>query len=123
MAFANPVQFSTACAPLNRAAVLDRLGGDAALLREISAIFLAEYPLLLARIREAVELGQPAALERSAHALKGAVSNFGAAAATQAALELEIIGRQKRLADAPAAVAMLLECLRELEPQLTELLQ
>ena len=39
---------------IDRTAVLDRVGGDHELLRDITAIFLAEYPALLGEIQEAV---------------------------------------------------------------------
>ena len=123
MAFANPIELSSPCGRLNRAAVLDRLGGDTTLLREITAIFLAEYPGLLAQIRDAIEAGQPRQLERAAHSLKGSVSNFGVTAATEAALDLERIGRHGQMGAAPAAFTVLLERFRELEPLLLKLMQ
>ena len=122
MTYANPIELSP-CGPLDRAAVLDRLGGDAALLREITAIFLTEYPDLLRQIRNAIEEGDAGKVERAAHALKGAVSNFAFAPATQAALELELIGRQGRLAEAAPAFDALLGQFRDLEPLLATLLQ
>lgn len=123
MAFANPIELTHPCGSLNRAAVLDRLGGDATLLREITNIFLAEYPGLLAQIREAIQSGRHRDLECAAHTLKGAVANFGVVSATQAALDLELLGRQGRMAEAQAAYDVLLERFRELEPLLVKLLQ
>jgi HPt (histidine-containing phosphotransfer) domain-containing protein len=92
---------------IDRAAVLERVGGDEALLREIIEIFLAEYPPLVADIRSSVERQDAAALERSAHTLKGSVSNFGARSATEAALDLELMGRRKALHLAPRVVETL----------------
>ena len=77
---------------VDRAAVLDRVGGDEELLREITCIFLTEYPRLIDEIRSAVDSRDAKRLERAAHSLKGSVSNFGAQAATEAAYRLEIIG-------------------------------
>ena len=93
--------------PLDRDAILDRVGGDESLLKEITDIFLSEYPSLLAEIREAIQRSDPASLERSAHTLKGSVSNFGADDATQAAYQLEILGRKRRLDQAPEALRAL----------------
>jgi HPt (histidine-containing phosphotransfer) domain-containing protein len=87
--------------------VLDRVGGDEELLREITEIFLSESPELLDEIRAAVQSEDASRLERSAHTLKGAVSNFGAQAATQAALHLETLGRRRDLRDASAALRSL----------------
>jgi two-component system, sensor histidine kinase and response regulator len=93
----------TITAPVDRNAVLNRVGGDEMLLREITEIFLAEYPGMLHEIREAIRCSDAAKLEHCAHSLKGSVSNFGADAATNAAYQLELLGRKGRLEDAPEA--------------------
>ena len=92
---------------VDRAAVLDRVGGDESLLREITEIFLTEYPTLLEEIRAAVRAGDSGRLERFAHTLKGSVSNFGATEATRAAYQLEQIGRNQVLEEAPGALRAL----------------
>jgi two-component system, sensor histidine kinase and response regulator len=84
------------------AAVLDRFGGDEDLLREIVAIFLEEYPSLAANIRKALGDADARSVESAAHTLKGSISTFGARAATQTALELEIAGRRGDLERASA---------------------
>jgi HPt (histidine-containing phosphotransfer) domain-containing protein len=83
-------------------AALERVGGDEELFREIIGIFLEEYPSLVDSIRDAVRKQDAHALERSAHSLKGSVSNFGAPSATQAAFELEVMGRKGEIHSAPA---------------------
>src|SRR3954463_15698749 len=93
---------------IDREAVLDRVGGDEDLLRDITSIFLAECPTLIGEIQEAVVSGEAKRLERAAHALKGSVSNFGALSATQAAHRLEVIGRRGELDEAGTALAELL---------------
>jgi two-component system sensor histidine kinase/response regulator len=106
MTVANPL---AACdtSVVDRAAVLDRVGGDEELLSEIIDIFLEECPSLVAAIRDAVRKQDARALERSAHSLKGSVSNFGAASATQAALDLELMGRRGEVQRAAATVELL----------------
>ena len=94
-------------AVLDRDAVLDRVGGDESLLKEITDIFLSEYPVLLAEIREAIQRRDATKLEQCAHTLKGCVSNFGADAATSAAYELEMLARRKSLDEAPEALRAL----------------
>src|SRR5829696_8848101 len=84
-------------------AVLERVGGDGELLREIIGIFLQEYPTLVANIGSSAENRDGRALERSAHTLKGSVSNFSARWATQAAGDLELIGRRNDFHLAPGA--------------------
>src|SRR5256712_231047 len=92
---------------LDRATLMERLEGDAGLLAEMVGLFLQDYPRLLAAMREAVARGDAKSLERAAHTLKGAVSNFAAPAATAAALRLEQMGRQANLTQAEEAFAAL----------------
>src|SRR5437899_42983 len=92
---------------LDRATLMERLEGDAGLLAELVGLFLQDYPRLLTAMREAVARGDAKLLERAAHTLKGAVSNFAAPAATAAALRLEQMGRQANLTQAEEALAAL----------------
>jgi CheY-like chemotaxis protein len=91
----------------DRAAILDRVGGDIELLREIAGLFLNEAPVLLDGIRRALSAQDAPALERAAHSLKGSVGTFGARAAQAAAGELEARGRAGNLAGAEAIFARL----------------
>lgn len=104
---------------LDRAAILDRVGGDTQLLKEIVGLFAEDCPTLLGEIREAFQSGDSARLEQAAHTLKGSVSNFAAPAAMKAAQRLETIGRSRELMDAPQAI-MQLE--REMDWVRTELI-
>jgi two-component system sensor histidine kinase/response regulator len=113
---------SLATGPLiDRTSILDRVGGDEELLRDITAIFLEEYPELISEIRAATETADAERLERAAHSLKGSVSNFGAAAATRAAFQLEMLGRKGQLEPAPRALNDLLSEFRLLLPELERL--
>ncbi|MBC8165713.1 MAG: Hpt domain-containing protein [Bryobacteraceae bacterium] len=103
---------------LEISALLDRVGGDEELLREITGIFLEEYLVLISEIREAVETGDCVQLERSAHSLKGSVSNFGAADATRAACDLEVMGRSKQMSDTRRALRVLEDEFASLAPAL-----
>ncbi|HXE97519.1 MAG TPA: Hpt domain-containing protein [Dongiaceae bacterium] len=76
------------------------MDGDWDLLREVVGIFAADSPLLMAEIQGAIGEGNPIQLNRAAHALKGSVANFGARAAFEAALKLEMMGKQGDMADA-----------------------
>lgn len=107
---------------LDREAVLDRVGGDEALLKEIAGIFLTEYPSLIDGIREAITQKDAHRLEHCAHTLKGSVSNFGVDAATEAAYQLEILARRKNLDQAPEALRALELHFATLEPALQSLL-
>jgi two-component system sensor histidine kinase/response regulator len=92
---------------LDSEALLDRIGGDADLLQELAGVFREDCPKLLAEIRRAVAAGNAPALMQAAHTLKGAVANFGADAAREAAFRLESIGRTGDLEPAHKAVGEL----------------
>jgi two-component system sensor histidine kinase/response regulator len=87
--------------------LLERVGGDRKALAELVRIFRADSPKQVARIREAIGEKNAGALRAAAHALKGAVSNFAAAAATEAALRLQKMGESGHLAGAGAALERL----------------
>ncbi|MEJ7604840.1 MAG: Hpt domain-containing protein [Bryobacteraceae bacterium] len=109
-------------AGVDREVLLDRVGGDEELLREITKIFLDEYPALVEDIKAAVKDGDAIQLEHAAHSLKGSVSNFGAREATEAAFELECMGRNGKLTSAQFAVATLEYQFQLLRPQLFHLI-
>jgi PAS domain S-box-containing protein len=83
----------------DRAAALERCGDDAELLRELIDMFLGEIPGWMAALAAAVRDGNAEQVKRLAHTIKGAVGTFGAAPAWEAALRVETLGREGRLAD------------------------
>jgi CheY-like chemotaxis protein/HPt (histidine-containing phosphotransfer) domain-containing protein len=96
--------------------LLERVGGDRKALCELIELFLDDAPRLVALIRESIEAKDAPGLQAAAHTLKGAVSNFAAPAATEAAARLQQMGESGRLRDAPAAGDVLereLELLRD----------
>ncbi len=92
----------------NRAEAQERLGGDEGLLRELCEIFLEESPKLLRNLRQAIMEGDASSVMRAAHSLRGEVGYLGAAAACEAAQQLEDMGAQNKLA-AASETLMLLE--------------
>ena len=106
-------------AEFDREAMLAELGGDEELVTELIDTMRAEAPKLVDEVRVAVEAADAALVTRAAHTLKGAVSNFGARAAADAALRLEQMGRAGDLSHASPALATLememSALLRELE--------
>ena len=104
---------------LDRASALARVGGDLDLLKEIAALFLDEYPRELDEIRKALASGDAHMLERSAHGLKGAVANFGARAAVDAAFRLEQLGKAGKLDQVPVLLAELERALACLHAELS----
>ncbi len=81
-------------------ALLARVGGDRQLLAELIQLFEPDARKLLGQIRDAVRKQDALALRQSAHALKGAVANFAAKAAYDAAFALESMAREGQLAPA-----------------------
>ena len=106
---------------MDRANALARVGGDLDLLKEIAALFLDEYPRELDEIRTALASGDAHTLERSAHGLKGAVANFGARAAVDAAFQLEQLGKAGKLDQVPVFLAELERALACLHAELSAL--
>ena len=62
-------------------------------------MFLQECPKLMEQVRQAVSQCDAKAVEHSAHALKGAVSNFTSDGPFKLALRMEMLGRGGDLAD------------------------
>jgi CheY-like chemotaxis protein len=106
---------------LNGDDIIAHFQGDHALVQEIVDLFLEDYPKRLSEIAEAIDLGDPRLLERAAHTIKGTVSHFNAAAATEVAARLEAIGRDGRLCEAAGALTDLKRELAHLKVQLARL--
>ncbi len=98
-----------------------RFEGDRELFREVAGLFLDDHPKLLSEIRGAVGRRDSEALVRAAHALKGAVGNFAAQSAFEAAQKLETIGRERDWAAAEQSCAELEKEIERLEPTLVAL--
>ncbi|MEP7354580.1 MAG: Hpt domain-containing protein [Acidobacteriota bacterium] len=100
---------------------LSRAGGDLDLLKEIAALFLDEYPRSLAELRQALAEGDAEAVGRTAHGLKGAVANFGAQPAVDAAFTLEQMGQSHDLAAGSETLANLKQALADLKQELEQI--
>jgi len=86
-------------------AAMERVDDDRELLAEILELFRAQALPLQNDIRRAVRERDTAALERSAHSLKGSAANISALEVQALALSLEETGRSGRWADAEAIQA------------------
>src|SRR4051812_18801415 len=87
--------------------LLDRVDQDIEFLAETVQMLLDDGPALVADIRVAAAAGDAAAVGRSAHALKGMISNFCADGAHASAAEVERLGKAGDLAAVPAALEAL----------------
>ena len=106
---------------LDRAALLERLGGNVNVLKQVVGLSLVECPRLLGAVHEAVKGNDARALERTAHALKGMLATLAAPKAQAAALRVETLGREGDLGDAADAVAGLEAELAGLRAELSAL--
>jgi CheY-like chemotaxis protein len=93
----------TAPAPDFGAALLERTGGNPALQQRIARLFLEHAPDARTRLHDAIARRDTAALSVSAHWLKGAVGNFPAPLATEAAARVEALARAGDFEGAAAA--------------------
>jgi len=86
-------------------AALEVAGGDQELLRRAVGVFLAQdYPRQLAQLKEAIARRDALEVKKAAHGLKGALDSFGSRPARDLALEIETMGRNGDLGDAPRAL-------------------
>jgi PAS domain S-box-containing protein len=106
---------------IDRARLLERVGGDVRALKDVARIFLADAPRRMAGIRRAIARGDPRALRAAAHTLKGALSNFGAQGAVDAAFELQKLGDASDLEDAPTVLERLEGELKAVRSELRKL--
>ena len=98
------------------------LGGDEELFQEIAEMFFEESQENMALLRAAIDAGDSQNIMKSAHALKGMVSNFAAHGVRAPALRLEKMGRRSELADAGATFTLLEVHINELGRALRETL-
>lgn len=108
---------------VDRSELWSRVDGNARLLKKIIGLFFENYPKLLSEIQRAVAGGDPQALGKAAHTLKGEVGNFTAKNAFEAALRLEKMGRQGDLSLGQEAASELEHEISLLRIALTELEQ
>ncbi len=71
--------------------------GDMEFFKELIRIFLTSYPDQLTNIQDAIMKGDSNTLERNAHTIKGSLGVFCAGHALEAALQLELMGRENNM--------------------------
>jgi signal transduction histidine kinase/CheY-like chemotaxis protein len=99
--------------------VLAAVGGNMKLLARVRAAFAEQTPRLLQGIRDAIGSRDASAISRNAHTIKGAVSNFGATGAVNAASEVERAGKEEAIDRAAELLPILEAKLRDLEERLS----
>jgi two-component system sensor histidine kinase/response regulator len=87
--------------------MLERLGGDEELARQLVELFVSECPRMMAVVRDSIANKDADQIRRAAHAFKGSVGNFTEDAPMTTAFELEQMGRDGQIDLAPALLARL----------------
>jgi HPt (histidine-containing phosphotransfer) domain-containing protein len=118
---AAPEPAAAAAEVIDRGATLDRVGNSPELLRDLVGVFRDDCARLLPDIRAATEEGDAGKLALVAHTLKGMVSFFGAQAAPEATLRLEMMGKNGDLAAAGPTLALLTAEVDRMQPVLDSL--
>ena len=108
---------------IDRVSLLERVEGDQELLTEMIHLFQEDAPNLLTAMRDALHRGDMAVLERSAHSLKGAVSNLSAKATAAVASQLEKDAKNKDVDSARRSLVEVERAVKNLLPALAELCQ
>ncbi len=80
-------------------------------INELIDTFLDDAPKLLAEMKSALESGSADSFRRAAHSLKSNAATFGADPLSQLAKELEVLGRENRLAETGSRLGALEEAL------------
>lgn len=93
--------------PLDWGSLRENCAGDESLVNEVLDLFRGEAGVLLADVGKAIDAGDPVAVKRAAHRLKGALVSLGAKPSTEGARALEVCGGTGDLSGAPALYAQL----------------
>jgi PAS domain S-box-containing protein len=95
--------------PIDRAALVERVGGNPQLAADVAALFVAKHDELTATVRAAVARADADAIARAAHGVRGALAMVAAQPAMRAAAELEA-----RAADGAARAELCARLIREI---------
>jgi two-component system, sensor histidine kinase and response regulator len=101
--------------------LLEVVGGDSDILKEVLDAFLAEAPQQLVAVEKALQAGDAQTLRRAAHTLKSSAGYFGAQPVVEAAYQLELISAAASKGQSLDDARPLVDQLSELVPQLISL--
>jgi signal transduction histidine kinase/DNA-binding response OmpR family regulator len=110
-----------AAAIFDEAALLERVDGDRAFLKDLIELFESDSPRHLVAIEDAIVRKDAARVHRTAHTLKGSVGNFCAPSAVALAQRLETRGITGDLSGAEKEFAELVGLIRSLRSALAVL--
>jgi HPt (histidine-containing phosphotransfer) domain-containing protein len=96
-----------AAPPINRAEALERIGGDPDFLNELLGIYSDEFVLRVKELRAAVNGQEFKTIQELGHSLKGSSANLSLPVLQQAAMDIEMAGREKNIQKAKNSFAEL----------------
>ncbi|PYQ61313.1 MAG: hypothetical protein DMF58_05355 [Acidobacteria bacterium] len=99
--------------------IIEAVGGNVKLLARVRDAFTSQSPRLIDSMRDAIEQRNWDELYRSAHTLKGAISNFGMGEALDAATQIERAGRDADFSRAASLLPSLESSVHELEERMS----
>ncbi len=100
-------------------ALKEAMGAD--YISELVQAYFDEMPQLLSKLQDALAKQDPDKFRQAAHSIKSTSNSFGALEYGLLAKELEMIGRESRLADAPGKVEALVSGYAAVKQALKEL--
>ena len=107
-------------------ALWQRVGEDTQLLCELVRIFTAEYPEIIRRIEQALQVRDAAQLQKASHLLKGSLLQLSAFGAAGAAAELEDSASRSRLESSSQLIEKVkieIDCLMQMLKTMTSSIQ
>ncbi len=107
---------------VSREELLQRVEGDMKLLQDLLDVFLEDLPMRLRTLRDALDQDDLEGVRTGAHTIKGSVSTFAAAAAFEAASQLEDLARGGTRDGLKQAIDVLEQEISRLQPALREIL-
>jgi len=108
---------------VSRRELLKRVDGDMELLQDLVDVFLEELPQRLEALRAALDQDDLEGLHEKAHSIKGSVSNFAAAAAFEAASQVNDLARSGTRDGLKQAIDVLEQEMSRLQPALREIVE
>jgi signal transduction histidine kinase/DNA-binding response OmpR family regulator len=106
---------------LTRETMLEQVEGDMDLLQELVGFVLEGYPVCLEEAKAALGAKDADAVAETAHALKGVIGVLGKSPATNAALQLEELGRGGQLEGGERAMDLVEQEIEALASMLTQM--
>jgi len=107
---------------IDHAELVEQLGGDLDMAKELVSLFLGEWPKEFEKVRRGVESGSAEEVRMAAHTLKGVIGNFSRGPSMHTAGKLEAIARSGSVAGTAELLTALERQLRALDDGLRRFL-